>query len=315
MLARRLVTVPAVLLAFSLALALSPALLTLSVLVDLLRPGGRASWSSVRLTLFLLSFLGTETVGLAMLLAVWVSSRGPARVARTYRVQAIYTHLHFRSLRAIFSLRFECEDQALVPPGPMLVLVQHASIIDVLVPAIFVAGINLRYVLKAELLVDPCLDFAGHWLPNHFVVRDGRDSATEIAAVRALKAGLGVGQGVLLFPEGTRFTAARRARALLGPQGAQASELQHLLPLKPGGVLALLDAAPACDVVILGHRGLEGFARLSDIWRGKLVGTTVRLKVWREPASSIPQTDAARLAWLHGHWQRLDRWLEAGAAP
>lgn len=318
-LARRAVTIPVVTLGFLVSFALLPLLLVVAVVVDALRAAGRKSWASVRLVLFGVGYLGTETLGLVILLGVWLSSLGrpDVRAARTWPVQRLYTAMHFASVRTLFSLRFVVEGAELATPGPLLVLVRHASIVDTLVPAVFLANVHrvrLRYVLKKELLVDPCLDVAGHWIPNHFVARDGADSAREVTAVRALKAGVGPEEGVLLYPEGTRFTEAKQRRArekLSGDALARAERLRHLLPPKPGGVLALLDAAPPCDVLFIGHHGLEGFARIADIWRGALVGRTVRVRFWREAAASIPAGDEARLAWLATHWQRLDDWLDA----
>ena len=312
-------TIPAAVLALATSLLTLPLLLPLAVVADLLRAAGRRSFVSVRLLLFGVCFLVTEVTGLVLLLAVWLSSLGrPAlRAARTWPVQRWYTAMHFRALRTIFRLRFELAGEDAATPGPVLVLVRHASVIDSLVPAVFLANVHrirLRYVLKRELLVDPCLDLAGHWLPNRFVARDGVDTAREVDAVRSLKAGLGPDEGVSLYPEGTRFTAAKRRRVierLTGVARARAERLRHLLPIRPGGVLALLDAPPACDLLFVGHHGLEGFAHVADILRGELVGRTVRLRFWRVRAASIPAQAEARLEWLAQQWQCMDDWLSA----
>jgi 1-acyl-sn-glycerol-3-phosphate acyltransferase len=306
-------------LALVMILVAMPLLLPLALVADLLRAAGRRSFVSVRLLLFGVCFLITEVIGLVLLLFVWLSSpwRPALRAARTWPVQRWYTAMHFHALRVIFRLRFELTGEDAATPGPVLVLVRHASVIDSLVPAVFLANVHhirLRYVLKRELLVDPCLDLAGHWLPNRFVSRDGVDTAREVDAVRSLKAGLEPDEGVSLYPEGTRFTAAKRRRAierLSGAARARAERLQHLLPIRPGGALALLDAPPACDVLFVGHHGLEGFAHVADILRGELVGQTVRLRFWRVPAASIPAQPAARLEWLAQEWQRMDDWLSA----
>jgi 1-acyl-sn-glycerol-3-phosphate acyltransferase len=320
---RRLITLPGVFLAFALTLAALPALLVLALLVDLaLR---RRSLSTVRLALLLPSYLGTEVTGLLLLGGVWLASLGsPARrAALTWPVQRLYTAMHFVALRTLFSLRFEVEGDALgAQGGPLLVLVRHVSVADVLLPGYFLAGrhrLHLRYVLKRELLVDPCLDVAGHWIPNHFVARDGTETDREILAVAALKAGLGPGEGVLIYPEGTRFTEAKRRRLLQrlasDPEAlARTERLRHLLPIRAGGSLALLEAAPACDVLILGHAGLEGLTSLADIWAGALVRRTIRLKLRRIAGADVPEGRAARLAWLDAEWQRLDDWLESVVA-
>lgn len=325
---RRLLTIPGVIVAFALTLALLPALLVLALLVDLaLR---RRSLSTLRVALLLPSYLGTETVGLFLLAGVWLISLGsPARrAALTWPVQRLYTAMHLVAVRTIFALRFEIEtegagDDLGAPGGPLLVLVRHASVADVVLPGYFLANrhrLHLRYVLKRELLVDPCLDVAGHWIPNHFVARDGADPAREIEAVAALKRGLGPGEGVLIYPEGTRFSEAKRrkllARLAHDPEArARAERLRHLLPIRPGGTLALLDEAPACDVIVLGHAGLEGLGTIADIWAGALVRRTIRLRFRRIPRAEIPADPAARLAWLDAEWQRLDDWLESLAAP
>ena len=72
---------------------------------------------------------------------------------------------------------------------------------------------RLRYVLKRELLWDPCLDLVGNRLPNAFV-RRGVGDPGEIARVAALARGLERDEGVVLFPEGTRFTPERRQHLL-----------------------------------------------------------------------------------------------------
>jgi 1-acyl-sn-glycerol-3-phosphate acyltransferase len=320
--ARRAITIPAVVLSLIAILAALPVLLPLAFLVDLARSAGRRSFVSARLVLFGVCFLATEVLGLGLLLGVWFSSLGRPRLRaeRTWPVQRWYTAMHYVALRSLFRLRFEVDGDEAATPGPLLVLVRHASIIDSLVPAVFIANVHrmrLRYVLKRELLVDPCLDLAGHWLPNRFVARDGADTAREVEAVRALKSGLAPDEGVLLYPEGTRFTPEKRRRVLERLDGVareRAERLQHLLPIRPGGALALLDVPPACDVLFIGHHGLEGFAHVADVMRGALVGRTVRLRFWRVRASSIPAGADARLAWLAEEWQRMDDWLSAEEA-
>jgi hypothetical protein len=82
-----------------------------------------------------------------------------------------------------------------------------------------------------------------------------------------------------------------------------------VLPPRLGGPLALLDESPETDVVVFGHVGLDGFEYIRDIWRGGLVGTTVRLRLWRHPASTIPRGEAERAKWLYERWLELDGWV------
>ncbi len=313
MIRRRLVTISAMALAFWLVTALFPLLLVVALVIDL--PRGAKSLSTTRLTFFLLCFVVVENVGLLLLFFTFLTTNAGtrARHARTFAIQRWYTAAHLGCVTRVFSLRFVVEGHELAATGPFVTLVRHASLVDVLVPGGFIANahkVELRYVLKKELLVEPCLDIAGHWIPNHFVDRSGVDTDKELAAVRALKTGLGEREGVLIFPEGTRFSPRKRQKLIDGGE-ARAASLKHLLPIRPGGALSLLDAAPSCDVVFVGHHGLEGFTRLNEIWRGGLVGKTVTIRFWREPASAIPTDSTARLAWLDQHWQRVDTWLES----
>jgi len=78
-----------------------------------------------------------------------------------------------------------------LPTVRLLMVCRHASRADSLVSAWVVtigAGMHPRYVLKRELLADPCLDVVGNRLPNHFGDRGAADSATELVADRAVDA-------------------------------------------------------------------------------------------------------------------------------
>jgi 1-acyl-sn-glycerol-3-phosphate acyltransferase len=87
--------------------------------------------------------------------------------------------------------------------------------VDTMLPAHLVAnptGFRLRYVLKKELLADPTLDIGGNRLPNYFINRGAGDSAKETEAVRRLASDLGSNDGVLIYPEGTRYSEEKRLR-------------------------------------------------------------------------------------------------------
>jgi 1-acyl-sn-glycerol-3-phosphate acyltransferase len=315
--ARRALTIPAVVGGFLLGLTLAPLAFPGCLLVDLARR--KRSLPTTRLAGFFLSYLFTESVGLLQLLALWLACLGSKeRLARrAWPVQRRYVGMHMWFVERLFSLRFTVEGDELVRPGPLLVLVRHSSIVDTIIPGVFIANrhlVELKYVLKKELLADPCLDIAGNWLPNHFVSRDGTDTEGEIAKVRELKEGLTANQGVLLYPEGTRFTSGKRQRSLERLKAdpvahERASRLVHLLLPRPGGTLALLEAAPACDVLFVGHSGLEGFSSFKEIWSGRLTGRSIHIRFWREKAESIPTTREERLAWLQHGWERMDAWL------
>jgi 1-acyl-sn-glycerol-3-phosphate acyltransferase len=223
-------------------------------------------------------------------------------------------------LRRLFSIEFEVTGGTTLLPGPIIVLSRHASIVDTLLPANFVArptGLRLRYVLKKELLVDPALDIAGNRLPNVFVDRTSRDPA-ERETIESLAGSMRTGDGILIYPEGTRFSVEKLARIQrsaseeAGPSQIIAG-LRRVLPPKPGGTLAILDATDA-DVVVLAHSGLEGLATLKEIWRGDLVGSRVKVALWRIPSGQIPVSRAERVDWLHRLWADVDEWVVAAAS-
>lgn len=317
---RRLVTIPRLLVLFALVTMTLPLLAVVALVVD----GVRFAWRrrpamATRLTAFLWVYLASEVVAVVALALVWLAGR--RRLAeRTYRLQGLWAGALFAAARGIFALRLDVQGDDEVAPGPVVVLMRHASIVDNLLPAVLVTrphGLRLRYVLKHELLSDPAIDIAGLRLRNCFVAR-GSGSAAELERVRALAAGLGQNEGVLIYPEGTRFTAGKRARAIerLAQSDPSLHEraiaLRNVLPPRSGGVLALLDAGT--DVVICAHRGLDGFASVGDLWRGGLVRTLVSVRFTRFPAREIPASHTERMDWLWQRWSDVDRWIAAEAA-
>lgn len=313
---RRLVTVPCVMIACGLVTATLPLLLLLALFIDLVR-GGK-TFSTTRLTGFLFCFLFIESVCLLLLAWTWLSTpaHSRARAARTFAFQRLYTAALLHAVTRLFSLTFVVEGAEVVAPGPLLVFLRHASLVDVLLPAGFIANVHqieLRYVIKRENLNLPNIDIAGHWTPNHFVDRSGHHTADELAALHQLKAGIDRFEGVIIYPEGTRFSQRKREAGIArleGPAKETAKRLRHLLPIRPGGAMTLLATEPRCDVLFVGHHGLEGLSRLGDIWRGKMVGRTITIHFWREKAEDIPRGDEARLLWANAQWQRVDDWLE-----
>lgn len=325
---RRALTLPALaLLAFAWVTAL-PLLLPIVAAIDLVRGG---SWPLVRCALYLALYLLCEVLGVLGAFVAWLASGvwaggSRARFLRwNVRLQVWWATALYRGVERLFGVRTVVEGDAEVPPGPILVFVRHLSQADTLLPVLYVTGrhgIALRFVLKRELLWDPCLDIVGNRLPNAFVRRGSGESAREIAAVRRLMDDLGPDDGVVIYPEGTRFTPSKRVRILakLAAQGdpsiaEQAQRLRHLLPPRPGGSLALLEHNERADVVLCAHTGLESAGSPRDLLTGRLVGATVRVRFWRVARAAIPSTPEERLRWLHHEWRRMDEWLSTVYPP
>jgi len=321
MLRRRLVTIPAYVIAWSLWLAAAPVWLPAMLIVDAVH---RSRGTALRCAAMLTAYLSYELVGMTVSAGLWAWRQLVAIDAERwtdlhFRLEAWWGTALFRAAVRCFGLRVEVEGDADLARGPYFLLLRHTSTADTLLASALVSRphrLRLRYVLKQELLWDPCLDIVGNRIPNVFVDRFSDDSAEEIRRVRDLARGLGPRDGVLIYPEGTRFTEAKRARILERLRASGDAELcdytrslARVLPPRPGGTLALLEAAPDVDVVICSHTGFEGAASLGEIWRGALVHRKIRVQFRRVPRDRIPQGQDARTSWLREEWRRVDAWL------
>jgi 1-acyl-sn-glycerol-3-phosphate acyltransferase len=318
---RRLVTVPrSFALLFVLTIA-SPVVVLIAALVDgtryLVR---RRPAMTLRLLAFGWVFLAVEAVGILWMAATWVRSGfGVSRkrlVESTWPIQRWWARTLFRTVQRIFDLRFVATGFELARPGPVLAMFRHASIIDNLLPAVYLTDaqrLKLRWIVKRELLTLPSLDIAGKRLPNYFVDRASADPRNELRAIRALSEDLDADEGILLYPEGTRFTEAKRTRALerMATGDAElltmAQRMHHVLPPRLGGAMTLFDAG--LDVLVVAHEGLGGFASISEIWSGSLVGRTIPIRAWRHAADSIPDDRRGRARWLYQRWAEMDDWI------
>jgi hypothetical protein len=78
------------------------------------------------------------------------------------------------------------------------------------------------------------------------------------------------------------------------------------LPLRLGGALALLEAAPDADLVFCAHSGFDGIRSLKDFASGAFVGARIRVHFFRVPRGQVPKGSEARAAFLQQMWQRVD---------
>ena len=324
---RRLVTVPVTLTAAVVVTALLPVLAVVAAAVDIVRfVITRKPFVAIRMLAFGWAYLATEVWALISLGIAWViAGVGPGRSRRllqsAFRLQERWARMLLWAFRRIFSVGLEVEGADVLAPGPIIVMMRHASIADTLLPNVLVTsatGIRLRYILKKELLVDPALDIAGNRLENVFVDRSG-DTSAEVDRIRTLGTGLGEFDGMLIYPEGTRFTPAKQAKALesLSKRKSDLAErargLRHVLPPRIGGPLGLLDLET--DIVIAAHVGLDGFAEVKDIWDGKVIGGTLRVTFWRVASDDLPSGRSERVSWLMSQWERVDAWIDAQRRP
>jgi 1-acyl-sn-glycerol-3-phosphate acyltransferase len=322
--ARRAISVPVVFLSAVALWVGAPLWLLVAATLDLIRaPSGK--WPRARGLAFFLIFVTNEIWGVGAALGLWLLTLGGRLVSRErYRqlhvsLQRAWSQVLFRGSMAVFSVRLHVEGQDRAARGPLVLLPRHSSTADTILASGLVANphrLYLGYVFKRELLWDPCLDIVGRRLPNAFVDRSGKSSAEATAAVAELGRSLDEHSGVLLYPEGTRFSSEKKQRAIerLRRSGRddlaeRAEGFVHVLPPRLGGISALLDSAPEADLVFMAHTGFEAASSFRRFLSGELERSEVRVALWRIPAASVP--DTARESWFYDRWAEVDRWIEA----
>jgi 1-acyl-sn-glycerol-3-phosphate acyltransferase len=319
---RRALSVPMYLGLAVLCLVGAPAWLLGTAVADV--TSGRArTWARTRSFGFFALYLACEVVGVLIATLLWLATLGGRLggsrryLAANAALQRWWTTALFKGSVWLFSMKVEVEGLELARNGPLLLFVRHASTADTVLAAALVANPNrllLRYVLKRELLWDPCLDIVGRRLPNAFVDRKAARSRGEVEAVARLAMDLDARSAVLIYPEGTRFAAEKLERGIealrerkLDQLAAMASGFRHVLPPRLGGPLALLEAAPGVDLLLLEHTGFEGAATFAGFWSGELVGRTIRVRLRRFAAEAIPSS--GRDQWLFERWTEMDGWI------
>jgi 1-acyl-sn-glycerol-3-phosphate acyltransferase len=322
---RRLITIPLYLGLLLISVVTLPLTAPLCVVLDAVRGTPLAL---TRALLFFTWYLAFECSGIIASGALWVWQRiakppHEAWLHANFRLKCWWARKLVNGARHCFGLRFQVEGLDELRPGPYLLFMRHASVADTILPTALVSakyGIDFRHVIKRELLWDPCLDLCGNRLPNYFVDRSGADSAREIAGIQRLAEDLGPRDGVAIFPEGTRFTEAKRTRILEKLEASgdrdlyeRTRALTHVLPPRLGGPIGLLEAAEGVDALFCTHVGFDGIQSFRRFLGGGLVNRTVVLTFWSVPGADVPRDRDARIEWLFQQWQRVDDWIDQRA--
>ncbi len=324
---RRIVTIPAIYVGLFAVVVASPILLVAGLAVGIVR---RNRWSLLRAFALISVYLVATATGLLIGFVIWILTGaflglGRERQMRWYvPLQRWWTGSLWWGVRRCFSLKIDIEqwpDE--IGDGQVLLFLRHASILDTLLSAALVANPlrkHLVYVFKRELLWEPALDVAGSRLGGHFAKRDAGESEREVQALTSLAENLKPDEGVIMYPEGTRWTPAKHRRVLnrIAKSGDErlvelATDLRYTLPPRLGGPLALIDGAPNANVLFLAHTGFEGLEKPKDILGGAFVGRTIRIKGWTVAAADIPRDRDGQIAWLYENWHEIDAWLAGHA--
>jgi 1-acyl-sn-glycerol-3-phosphate acyltransferase len=323
---RRLIIAPAV---FALAVVLLttlPVWLILAVAASPLVPG---HLRVPRLIWLAIVYVVWDAAALVILLAFWIAS-GFGWKIRTPAFQRAHYVLTGRFLGILFwiarwSLHLEVDvvgtdPDTAVPGRPEIVVSRHAGPGDSFI--LIHALVNWfdrepRIVLKATLQWDPAVDVLLNRLPNRFI-SPGRSGGRSLEQeVGALAVGLDDNDAFVIFPEGGNFTPRRRLRAIarlrdrgLSHLAVRAEHLRNVLPPKPGGLLAAIDAAPDAGVIFVAHTGLDRMITVADVWRELPMDKHLIMRFWSVEPEDVPAGEEARIVWLYDWWARIDAWIE-----
>ncbi len=316
------------------AVTLLPLLVFVAAAASVVLPG---RWRVLRLLAFAFVYLTLECAGLAVAFVLWVASGFGWKLGAPVFQRAHYAVLHgllaaaLASATVLFHLRVVDDEVSWSPlddgvPGStnaMLVLSRHAGPGDslLLVRTLMRRDHDRRprIVLKDVLQLDPLLDVYLNRLPNAFLT-PGRDDLAE--QVGRLATGMDTEDALLIFPEGGNFSEGRRLRAIdrlrgrgMHDEADRADRMRHVLPPRPGGVVAALAAAPHADVVLVAHTGLEHITDAREAWRVLPDHKTLHLRWWFHAADEVPRGREERIGWLFEKWAEIDAWIEAQEEP
>ena len=306
-------TVLGVVIGAGLLTVLLPVWVLLSVVFDVLSRNWRLP--TFRLLAFAWLWLWLETFGVIGSVALWLT--GQARNQRAnYALQRWWAKRLIVSLRITCGLNIEVEGFDSLPAGQLLCFGRHASLGDALVSAWIFGSLAKRfprYVMKKELLLDPCLDIVGQRIPNYFVDRGSAAVRQEIAGIKAMAANMGERDVAVIFPEGTRASDEKRIGLVSrlerrSPERhVKMSNLQRLLPPRAAGASALLDQVPDANVVLMWHVGFDGLDTFARV-RRRLThgGPAARVVLEVHERESVP-TGANFEHWLDDRWLEIDQ--------
>jgi 1-acyl-sn-glycerol-3-phosphate acyltransferase len=314
---RRLISMPGLILGAVILTVAIPVWLPLVLVIDACRLRWR--FPLARLLSFAVCWAWLETVGVVCSAFYWLTGQSK-NLTKHYALQRWWADRLLAALKATCGFSVEVEEIEALQPGPILMFARHASLADSLVSAYVVttlAQMKPRYVLKRELLADPCLDVVGQRLPNHFLDRNATDSTPELQALEALVTDIDVSTVGIIFPEGTRANEKKRKRAIEkialidSARADRLHDMKHLLPPRPAGAAAMLRGCPSADVVFAWHVGFEGLDTFGGILRGiSSRMPPIRFHLRRVERLAVPitsQVDTNEMTkWLDSEWMRMD---------
>jgi 1-acyl-sn-glycerol-3-phosphate acyltransferase len=286
----------------------------------------------LRLSAFALSYVLVELGALTAAAFVWVRHGvwGGTGAERTQRWMATNERLLGWALGRVLQAGHRClgfevvvvessDASALSGTDPLLVLARHGG------PGDSFALVHLlltryhrgvRIVLKDILQLDPLIDVLLNRLQCCFLPSPSGEGGDMTERLSTMARQLGPGEALLLFPEGANWTPHRRQRAINRlrrdhkTDAARAATLMtNVLPPRPGGVFACLEARPDLSVVVVAHAGLDRVVSARQGWDQLPITTPMKVRAW--PTAPVPTGTEDRMAWLTLEWAVVDEWVDA----
>jgi 1-acyl-sn-glycerol-3-phosphate acyltransferase len=279
-----------------------------------------------RAFIFITIFLGCEIYAIfasfvlfiSKLILRWSDSK---YTNYNFSLQKSWINFLFNTLKTLFKLNFKCINNDCGKEGNYLLLIRHSSIADTTLAAVYLSrpyDILLRYVIKKELLFDPAIDIVGNRLNNVFIDRKDKDFINSEKKLITLMSNLNNKEGVLIYPEGTRFTPKKRDILLEKFKYRNDSEnynrtlnLKNLLPPRDKGILTLLNNNNTkADLIFCFHHGLDQIVSLKDLISGKILHSKIYVKFWRIKYEDIPKDSIEISNLIYSEWKKMDNLIE-----
>ena len=323
---RRLILAPMVVLLAVGMLTTLPVWLLVALAASPLVPG---HLRVPRLVFLAIVYVVWDAAALVALAALWVASgfgwkiRDPAFQRAHYVLTGKFLGVLFWLARWSLHLAVDVvgtDPDTAIPGRPEIVVSRHAGPGDSFI--LIHALVNWfdrepRIVLKATMQWDPAVDVLLNRLPNRFISPGRNKSHNLEEEVGGLADGLDDNDAFVIFPEGGNFTPRRRIKAIawlrthgLSDMAERAENLRNLLPPKPGGLSAAIDAAPDAGVIFVAHTGLDRLMTVSDVWRELPMDKQLIMRFWSVPPEEVPAGEEERVVWLYDWWARIDSWIE-----
>jgi 1-acyl-sn-glycerol-3-phosphate acyltransferase len=320
------VIAPAVVLLAAFLVGTLPVWLLLALAASPLVPG---HLRVPRLVFLLIVYLVWDAAALVTLAVLWIVSgfgwkiRAPGFQRAHYVLTGGFLGALFWLARWSLHLTVDVvgtDPDTAVPGRPEIVVSRHAGPGDSFV--LIHSLVNWfdrepRIVLKATLQWDPAVDVLLNRLPNRFISPGRTGTHTLEQQISDLATGLDDNDAFVIFPEGGNFTPRRRVSAIarlramgLADMARRAERLRNVLPPKPGGLSAAIDAAPDAGVIFVAHTGLDRMMTVADVWRALPMDKQLIMRFWSVPPEDVPAGEEERVVWLYDWWARIDAWIE-----